>query len=106
MQLPRYSFRRFILAFTVVAFVAMIVGDAVADWAWTVLTGAALAAAIAVASVPIVLLLHALLYGLFYLAGSVQPQVVARTSRGGLQRTADENAESDPPASDLGSASQ
>ena len=105
MQFPRFTIRVLMVAFTVVALVAMAVGEAVADWAWSVLVTTCIAAIIAMASVPAVLLMHALFFAVCSAAAGRfgKQESIARTSRGGVERSATpaalESATSSPPAS-------
>jgi hypothetical protein len=84
MLLPRFSIRTMLLIATGVAVASLFAGEALGGRVW------ALGLTIAVASVPIALLVHA---GFFALGSAfanwLGPQeIVARTSRGGIERTA------------------
>ena len=105
MQFPRFNIRVLMVVFTIVALVAMVVGEAVADWAWSVLVTTCIAALIAVVSVPAVLMMHALFFAVCSAAVGRfgRRESIARTSRGGVERSASpaalEPATSSPPAS-------
>ena len=83
MLLPRFSIRTALAIVTVVAVLSLFAGQALGGRAW------ALGLTVAVASVPLALVVHAA----FFALGSAfarllgAEQVVARTSRGGVERS-------------------
>jgi hypothetical protein len=83
MLLPRYSIRTALAIVTVVAVLSLFAGQALGGRAW------ALGLTVAVASVPLALIVHAAFFALgSAFAGLLGPeQVVARTSRGGVERS-------------------
>ena len=91
MLLPRYSLRTTLIAVTACAVFSLVVGQAVRGQMWAVVI------AVGVASILVTLIVHALLFlmtaGLTRLVGS--QQLPARTSRGGVQSTPDQ--QSPPP---------
>ena len=83
MLLPRFTLRTLLAILTGVAVVSLLAGQALGGRAW------ALGVTVAVVSVPVALLVHA---GCFSLAMVFArwlgaKEVVARTSRGGVERT-------------------
>jgi hypothetical protein len=83
MLLPRYSIRTALAIVTVVAVLSLFAGQALGGRAW------ALGLTVAVASVPLALVVHAAFFALgSAFAGLLGPEpVVARTSRGGVERS-------------------
>lgn len=84
MLIPRFTIRTLLMILTGVAVASLFAGQAVSGRIWAV------GVAVAIASVPVALVVHAL----FFAVGSgfarwLGPQeVVARTSRGGVERSA------------------
>lgn len=83
MLLPRFSIRTALVIVTVVAVISLFAGQALGGRAW------ALALTVAVVSVPLALLVHAVFYWLaMSFARLLGPEeVVAYTSRGGVERS-------------------
>ena len=93
MLLPRYSLRTSLLGLTTCAVFSLVLGQAVQGRPWAIVV------AVAVASLLLLLLFHALLYlisaALSRLVG--EQQLDARTSRGGVQSYSDPQS---PPSPD------
>jgi hypothetical protein len=83
MLLPRFSIRTMLAMLTAVAVVSLFAGRALGGRAW------ALGLTAAVVSVPVALLVHAGFFAIGSAFGRLlaPEEVVARTSRGGLQRS-------------------
>jgi hypothetical protein len=83
MLLPRYSIRTALAIVTVVAVLSLFAGQALGGRAW------ALGLTVAAASVPLALSVHAAFFALgSAFARLLGPeQVIARTSRGGVERS-------------------
>ena len=89
MLLPRFSLKTILAVLSACTVIFVIAGQAYQGKAW------AAGVTIALASIPICLLVHAMFYGIVGLfARVVSPQQVpARTSQGGIQRSPDEQVE-------------
>jgi hypothetical protein len=95
MLLPRFTLRTLLAILTGVAVLSLLAGQALGGRAW------ALGVTVAVVSVPLALLVHA---GCFSLAMVFArwlgaKEVVARTSRGGVERSVVDSTGRDPAAS-------
>jgi hypothetical protein len=83
MLLPRFSIRTLLAILTGVAVVSLFAGQAIGGRAW------ALGLTVAVASVPFALVVHAAFFSLGSAFGNLlgPEDIVAHTSRGGVERT-------------------
>jgi hypothetical protein len=84
MLLPRFTLRTLLAILTGAAILSLFAGQAYGGRAW------ALGLTVAVLSVPVALVVHGALFSLAMLFGRWlgAQEVVARTSRGGVERTA------------------